>query len=134
MCRSSSKLGDLGYVSRRFGNQNQPRNESHRDGQKQEPRNRTCTEVGKPNERSAAPRRCRHVDTALNDVGIADPWPESSSSFSPSRPLRASSNGAYGSLLSANWILSLKSDRESRSPVVAPYDSVLPATANSVSR
>jgi hypothetical protein len=36
----------------------------------------------RPSPRSAAPRPLRHhVDTALNDVGIADPWPESSSSF-----------------------------------------------------
>ena len=110
-----------------------PRHESHRHGRGQESRNRTCTEVGKRNARSAAPRLRRHVDTALNDVGIADPWPESSSSSSPSRRLKASSNGAYGPSLTAKWIRPLKSDRGSRSPVVVPYESVLRANANSVS-
>jgi len=79
------------------------------------------------------PRPRRDVDTALNGVGIPDPWPESSSSFLPSRPLKASGNGVYGSSVAAKGIGSLKSDRGGRSPVVLPYDSLFRAKANTVS-
>src|SRR5215831_14888 len=78
--------------------------------------------------RSAAPCPLRHdVDTALNGVGRADPWPESSSSFSPGRKLKASRNGVYGSPVTAKRIESLKNGRGGRSPVVVSYDSVLRA-------
>ena len=73
------------------------------------------------------------MDRALNDVGIADRLPESSASFSPSRPLKASRNGVYGLSVTAKWIGSLKSYRGGSLPVVVPYDPVLRAKANSVS-
>src|SRR5215468_5056875 len=78
--------------------------------------------------RSAAPRPLRHdVDTALNGVGRVDPWPESSSSFSPGRPLKASRNGVYGSPVTAKRIESLKNARGGHSPVIVSYDPVLRA-------
>src|SRR5262252_10242370 len=103
MCRSSSRLGDLGYVSCRFSNQKPAEKRIPSPWQRQESRNRACMEVEEPNARSAAAPRRRHVDTALNDVGIADPWPESFSLVSPSRPFKTPSNGAYGSSLTAKW-------------------------------
>jgi hypothetical protein len=84
--------------------------------------------------RSAAPRPLRQrVDTALKGVGIADSWPESSSSFSPRRPLKDSRNGVYCLSVTAKRIGSLKNDRGGPSPVVVSYDSVLRARASTVS-
>jgi len=67
------------------------------------------------------------VVTSLNGVGRVDPWPESSSSFSPRRLLKASSNIVYGSPVTTKRIESLKNGSGGRSPVVVAYDSVLRA-------
>jgi hypothetical protein len=73
------------------------------------------------------------VDTALNGVGIADPWPESSSSFPPRRPLKAARNGVYGLSVTRDADRTLKNDRGGPLPVVVSYDSVLRARASTVS-